>query len=151
MSSLVAEVVHYVQFAIYRTREATVRISDNNVYPTAALSNENYDLKELQSRAEKMVRDVTSAQNPILALFAKRVYKILLRALLGKPFVSKLASYSLQSKGQERNLSRLIDLATKLFQHTMKVHGDLYKALLHTLSTSFLHEQTAQPVSGDSS
>lgn len=156
ISNIIIEIVNYVQFAIYRTRESTVSLVNYNNNSTAAAANEtpkaqqpnaignassawmNYDLKEMKDRVDKAIRDVVSDGNPVLALFTKRVYKVLLRSMLGKPYLQKLSSYSLQSKGQERNLSRLMEITTKLFNHTIKVHGDIYKALVGTLASSAL-------------
>ncbi len=154
LSSIIIEIVNYVQFAIYRTRESSVHLinynnsdigkSSSTAASTIAVGQNtsliNYDLKELKDRVEKAIRDVVSDGNPVLALFTKRVYKVLLRAMLDKPYLQKLSSYSLQSKGQERNLSRLIELATKLFHHTFKVHGDIYKALVSTLAVSAMQQ-----------
>jgi hypothetical protein len=152
ITNIIVEIVNYVQFAIYRARESTVSlINYNNSYGQSAAntlnrvnnhSNNpgaawiNYDLKELKDRCDKAIRDVVSEGNPVLALFTKRVYKVLLRAMLEKPYLQKLSSYSLQSKGQERNFSRLMEITTKLFNHTIKVHGDIYRALVSTLASA---------------
>lgn len=96
----------------------------------------SYDAKELATRVDQAVKELVSPGNSILALFTKRVYKILLRALLDKPYVPKLATYSLQHKAQDRNISQMVQLGNKLFQHTMKVHGELYQTILYTYLSS---------------
>jgi hypothetical protein len=85
---------------------------------------------------ERTVREVVAPGNAVLTLFTKRVYKILLRVMLNQPYAEKLQSYSLQSRGQERNLTQCIDSVARLFAHSMSVHGELYAAVIGTYATS---------------
>jgi hypothetical protein len=88
------------------------------------------DSQEIHERVSKGLKDVVAHGNPVLSLFSKRVYKVLLRAMLGQGFKHLLPSYSLQSPAQQRNLSLLIQSVCRLFAHTMKVHRDVYLVVI---------------------
>jgi len=119
-----------------------VNDSSHSIKSNSVFSSSN-DTREVTALVEKLLRDVVvTDQSPVLQLFSKRLYRILLRVCLQKPFVHKLAPYSLQSKAQERNLARLIELTTKLFQHTIAVHGDMYTEILRTLARKYLPPST---------
>ena len=100
----------------------------------------NYDLKELQERVEKTLTDVVAPGNPVLTLFTKRIYKILLRVMLGQSITERLTQYSLNSKGQERNITHLLDSMVRLFNHNYNVHGDLYGDIIQ----QFISAQNGQ-------
>jgi T-complex protein 11 len=83
-----------------------------------------------ESNVAKSIKDVLVDNNPILNLFIKRIYKLLLRGLLAQPYAGKLPSYSLQSRAQERAIGALIQEASLLFNHTMRIHAALYSSIL---------------------
>jgi len=122
-SSISTEVVHFLRFSIER----------HNSSSASAAFAVSYEPQELQERVDRSVREVVSANNPVLALFTKRIYKVLLRALLKQPFLQKLQAYSLNFKGQERNLSSLIRSTSLLFNHMYSIHSELYQSILVAL------------------
>lgn len=168
MQNLITEVVRYVEYAIYRNREvmssgassplfhpagsstASVSLSasssSSSSSSTAVLGATNaaqllphYDVREVTALVEKLLREVVvHEQSPVLQLFLKRLYRVLMRACLGQPYMHKLASFSLQSKAQERNLARMVDLGTKLCAHTVAVHGGIYREVLRALAGKLL-------------
>lgn len=125
---------------------ASVSLSASSSSSTTVLGATNaaqllphYDVREVTALVEKLLREVVvHEQSPVLQLFSKRLYRVLMRACLGQPYMHKLASYSLQSKAQERNLARMVDLGTKLCAHTVAVHGGIYREVLRTLAGKLL-------------
>lgn len=104
-----------------------------------------FDEQELVGKVEVAIKEVVSPGNAVLALFTKRVYKILLRGLLNQPYLPKLAAYSLHHKSQERNISKLIELGKRLFTHNLKIHEELYQnILLAYLASTSMASSTAQ-------
>lgn len=89
---------------------------------------------QLVSDWEPKVRDAVMSgladRNPILQLFSKRVYKLLLRALMGRPLLTRLRAYSLHSKALEKRITELAPKVVKLFQHHAKVFEAVYRDLL---------------------
>lgn len=143
LPSIVAEVDKYVQYCIARARglardleNSSPRYSEINLSSTnPIIADHSFDMKEVHEKVEKSIKEVISEGNPVLSLFSKRVFKITLRAILDQPLSSKIAAYSLNSKGQERNISELVSLAQRLFNHNFNIHKDLYKVLLHSAAT----------------
>lgn len=139
MSSIAVEVGRHVQEALHKFREAhaTASVRGAQSDSTAALASvpvthpalAGGDVQEVHERVSKALKDVVAQGNPVLALFSKRVYKVLLRAMLGKGYKHLLASYSLHSPAQQRNLSQLLQSANRLFSHTMGVHRDVYTVI----------------------
>ena len=84
---------------------------------------------EWEEALEKSLRNVLAEGNPVLLLFTKRVYKVLLRALLGQPYNAKLPSFSLHAKGIQKNLAELLGKATRLFSFHMSVYGEVYSMI----------------------
>jgi hypothetical protein len=149
MASITVEVGRHVQEALHKFREAHAAASaglrggagngpGSPRGTTAALSAVpsthpalvGGDVPEVQERVAKALKDVVAQGNPVLALFSKRVYKVVLRAMLGKGYKHLLVSYSLQSPAQQRNLTQLLQSASRLFSHTMSVHRDVYTVIL---------------------
>lgn len=141
LASITTEVVRYVQEALHKFREA--QLTNSPTLPgspraTAALRTASTshpalvggDSQEVHERVSKALKDVVAQGNPVLALFNKRVYKVLLRAMLGQGFKHLLASYSLQSPAQQRNLAQLLQSACRLFGHTMSIHREVYTAII---------------------
>jgi hypothetical protein len=140
MASITTEVVRYVQEALQKFRQAHLAATSGGaVFGAGGASSRALaavplthpalvggDTQEVHERVSKGLKDVVAHGNPVLALFSKRVYKVLLRAMLGQGFKHLLPSYSLQSPAQQRNLSQLIQSVCRLFAHTMKVHRDVY-------------------------
>jgi hypothetical protein len=142
------EIVSYLQFAIFRNREGSspsqsliqyhgTLSSSSSLASSAAIgSSATYDLKDLHDRVHRMLVELfpsTSfhhSPHPILQLYTQRIYKLLLRAMLQISYTSKLTTYSLQSKAQERNLARLMDIGVKLLKHTMAIHQTMYGEII---------------------
>ena len=80
---------------------------------------------------EKSLKNVLAEGNAVLALFTKRVYKVLLRAILNQPYAVKLPSYSLHAKGIQKNLGDLITRAVKLFDVHLAEYGDVYATIFY--------------------
>lgn len=154
MPTIITEMIQYVKFCIHRARDVTTisagmnyqrtqpALYGNTVANTDSLANAvpnlriekfSYDERELSIRVEKAIKDVLAPENPILSLFMKRVYKILLRVLVGQPYSQKLSSYSLNSRGQERNLRMLLGSAMQLFDHSMNVYQDVYREIIRNV------------------
>lgn len=146
MSSITVEVGRHVQEALHKFREAHAMASmrgslggagspRGTTAALAAVPNTHPalvggDAQEVHERVSKALKDVVAQGNPVLALFSKRVYKVLLRAMLNKGYKHLLVSYSLQSPAQQRNLTQLLQSANRLFAHTMGVHRDVYTVIL---------------------
>ena len=146
LASITVEVSRYVQEALHKFREAhaTAVLTRGNGGVNAAGVNMTAlasvphthpaliggDTQEVHERVTKALKDVVAQGNPVLALFSKRVYKVLLRAMLGKEYKYLLPTYSLHSPAQQRNLSQLLLSASRLFSHTMGVHRDIYTVIL---------------------
>lgn len=170
--SLVQEVVAYVQYAWHRTSSSSSSSSSSlSSSSTAAAMHSNdpqnplarfqrepvgtstvsspgyFDLQELQTRARALIQEtILSPQSPVLLLFTKRVYKVLLRACLHQPVTpQKLKSYSLQSAAQERNLSRLLEQGQRLCTHTLAVHGPVYVSITKAIAQQLSLLQQSQP------
>lgn len=62
---------------------------------------------------------------------------MLLRAMLGQPYLTKLPSLSLHAKGIQRNLSELIARAVKLFTVHSSVYEEVYSMIF--ASYTFTH------------
>ena len=92
---------------------------------------------EWEEAMEKSLKNVLADGNPVLQLFTKRIYKVLLRAVLGQPYLNKLPSLSLHAKGIQRNLSELIASAVKLFALHNSAYGDVYSMIFS--SHTFQH------------
>ena len=84
---------------------------------------------EWEEELEKSLRNVLAEGNPVLLLFTKRVYKVLLRALLRQPYHAKLPSFSLHAKGIQKNLVELIGRAVRLFNFHLSVYGEVYSMI----------------------
>lgn len=167
--SLVQEVVAYVQYAWHRTSSSSssslsssstaaamhsndpqnplARFQREPVGTSTVSSPDYFDLQELQTRARALVQEtILSPQSPVLLLFTKRVYKVLLRACLHQPVTpQKLKSYSLQSAAQERNLSRLLEQGQRLCTHTVAVHGPVYVSITTAIAQQLSLLQQSQP------
>lgn len=87
------------------------------------------DIVKLEENMGKAVKNAVTENNPVLNLFTKRIFKVLLRALCGQPYLPKLPTYSLHGKGQEQNINKLIKMSVKLFRHHMNVNSFLYLKL----------------------
>jgi hypothetical protein len=157
MASISAEVVRYVLEALHKFRQA--HLAATNGAPTVlpgvsprtlasvpathpALA--GGDSQEVNERVSKALKDVVAHGNPVLQLFSKRVYKVLLRAMLGHGFKHLLPSYSLQSPAQQRNLSQLVQSVCRLYTHTMRIHKDVYTVVI---GRAVADAQGAQPPS----
>jgi hypothetical protein len=79
---------------------------------------------------EQSLRGAITENNPVLQLFTKRLYKVLIRSLLGQPFLGRLPTYSLQAPGLQPNIGLLVGLATRLFKHNLTVNRDIYGLIL---------------------
>jgi hypothetical protein len=108
------------------------------------------DWAALQHTVNKALSDALAPHNPVLALFSKRVGKLLLRALCGMPYLHKLPDYSLQSKGQEKNIARLVDTAQKVFRQSMRVYAPFYNDLLRTIAQQEQQQQIAAAAASSS-
>jgi hypothetical protein len=64
-------------------------------------------------------------------LFQKRDYKVLLRAMRGKPFVHKL-----RPTAQERNFPQAIGLIKQVRELKMKVHGLIYTSIVDMITSN---------------
>jgi len=129
LMGIVTEAVRFVTTAVAARDQAS---------PLRATSPTKANLSPLKSFAkpfasldweealEKSLRNVLADNNPVLLLFTKRIYKVMLRALLGQPFMHKLPSFSLQASGIQKNLSDLIGKAVRLFKFHMSVYGEVY-------------------------
>jgi hypothetical protein len=89
-------------------------------------NNKGEDIIKWEENMGKAVKNAVTENNPVLNLFIKRIFKVLLRALCGQPYLPKLPTYSLHGKGQEQNLEKLIKMSVQLFRHHMKVNSFLY-------------------------
>jgi hypothetical protein len=89
--------------------------------------------KELRNSLEKSTKDIIKEGNPVLQLFTKRIYKLLIRVLLDKPYQQKLKQFSLQSKGHEKNFHSLFSSLKALFHHNYKVFGSLYSMIIKAI------------------
>jgi hypothetical protein len=83
-----------------------------------------------EKQLETSLRNCIAANNPVLLLFTKRLYKILLRCLLGQPFINRLPSYSLQAPGLQSNMGLLLGQTMKLFKIHLIVNRDIYGLIL---------------------
>lgn len=80
----------------------------------------------LDDYVKKSVAEVIKARNPVLQLLFKRIGKLILRALLGLRYSDKLAEYSLNIPGLNKNIDSLMESATRLFQNNWTVYGNIY-------------------------
>ena len=96
---------------------------------TLKSSESEADSSEFEEILEKSLKNVLAEGNPVLQLFTRRIYKVLLRALLNQPYVSRLPSLSLHAKGIQRNLSELIARTVKLFIFHNSVYEDVYSMI----------------------
>jgi T-complex protein 11 len=105
------------------------------VSPARASRNAEYEStgSEWEEALEKSLKNVLADGNPVLHLFTKRIYKVLLRAMLGQPYLAKLPSLSLHAKGIQRNMSELIARAVKLFT----VHSGVYEEVYSMIFASY--------------
>ena len=87
------------------------------------------DSSQFEETLEKSLKNVLAEGNPVLQLFTRRIYKVLLRALLNQPYVSRLPSLSLHAKGIQRNLSELIARAVKLFALHCSIYENVYSMI----------------------
>lgn len=92
------------------------------------------DAKELEGHINLALDEVLSARSPIWQLFQKRIYKILLRAAVGRPYRHKLAAYSLQSPAQDRNIESATSIFRRVTEFTLQIHGAIYRKLLFSLA-----------------
>eukprot|EP01039_Chlorochromonas_danica_P001279 gene1279-1397_t len=92
------------------------------------------DAKELEGQISLALDEVLSARSPIWQLFQKRIYKILLRAAVGRPYRQKLAAYSLQSPAQDRNIESATTIFRRVTEFTLQIHGGVYQKLLFSLA-----------------
>lgn len=150
LASITAEVVRYVQEALQRFRETQLLNSSTasslggsprgatslRIAPSSHPALIGGDSQEVRERVSKALKDVVAQGNPVLALFNKRVYKVLLRAMMGQGFKHLLASYSLQSPAQQRNLAQLLQSACRLFSHTMCIHREVYSTIIARAASS---------------
>lgn len=114
-------------------QQTNIQYSSNIAEPvTTAQVQDRYNEQGLAANLEKTIADVVKEANPVLQLFQKRMYKLLLRILLDKPYQQKLRQYSLHAKGHERNLHQLFTLARALFRHNLRVHLPVYYAITTT-------------------
>lgn len=99
------------------------------------------NLKELEEKVSKLVKDVIQEGNPVLQLFQKRIYKLLLRILLNKPYQAKLKQYSLHSKGNDKHLHQLFISTNHLFQHNFKIFQLIYAKIVAVSVNAILNTQ----------
>ena len=141
MASITAEVVRYIQEAIQKFRHAQSTTSSSNSSSRSASTSTaattathpaliGGDLAEITERVSKGLKDVVAHGNPVLTLFSKRVYKVLLRSMLGQGYKHLLPAYSLHSTAQQRNLTQLLQSTTRLFIHTMRIHREIYTVII---------------------
>jgi hypothetical protein len=148
ISILAGEVERFVTHAIHRARENErgVGTGKQALSPRSPRSPITvFDAKELCEKAEKCVKDSIAPGNPVLNLLTKRVYKVILCALIKQPYLHKLSSFSLASRAQERNWKSALDSITNMFNHNWAVYGALYRSVLAALCDSL----TAAVVAGD--
>ena len=94
--------------------------------PPRTVKSSEPDSSEFEDTLEKSLKNVLAEGNPVLQLFTRRIYKVLLRALLGQPYTSRLPSLSLHAKGIQRNLSELISRAVRLFSLHCSIYENVY-------------------------
>jgi hypothetical protein len=82
-----------------------------------------------ESALRAAIDETVRESNPVLLLMTKRLYELLFRGLVDKPFHQKLASYSFASRQQEASIQRLVATARKLLHLNWKIHEDTYNAL----------------------
>lgn len=82
---------------------------------------------------EESLKKCVSQSSPVFSLFSKRVYSVLVRALLDVPFTDLLARYSMNSRSQLQQLKVIIQMGKTLFTHNMKAFGDIYSSMLQSL------------------
>ena len=80
----------------------------------------------------KTMRTVVSDKNPVLMIFAKRLYKVIFRAMLDLPYTGSLSTYSLHSPCQAASIGRVCLLAQKIFAVHFSIYRSLYSDLLST-------------------
>jgi len=86
--------------------------------------------QELHEYILKSVKDIIGIDNPVLKLFTKRIYKLILRGILGQNYQHLLPSYSLQSPAHQSNIQELISKSIILFNHNYSIHFDLYNDII---------------------
>jgi len=86
--------------------------------------------QELHENILKTIKDCIGVDNPVLKLFTKRVYKLILRGILGQNYQHLLPSYSLQSIGHKSNIEELIKKCTILFNHNYSIFYELYNDII---------------------
>jgi hypothetical protein len=164
MTRVVDEVMNYVTFCINKFRlriyhnQSTTGSINNNTNTNNNSNNNNsnnnnnntsnnlknlldYDETELYKKIEKTLQDTITINNPVLLLFSKRLYKVLFRLFVGQPYLQKLTSFSLNIKGQERNIQILIEKTSTLFNHTFAIYSKMYYAIIHSCCEFILSEE----------
>lgn len=141
--TIAAEVVRYIDFAIFRSTSSEVLPPAAAAPPMGCEEDDyrlqrhglGYDAKQLEEQVAALLADLLSERNPIWQLLSKRIYRLLLRAMLGKPTAHKLSAYSLQSAAQERNLSTAMSTLRAVHAQNMRVHGQaVYAPLLQAMA-----------------
>jgi hypothetical protein len=127
LPSVVSEVVRFVIDSIEKFKESFSKsdIIAIESHPALQASNE-----EIIERVSKAVKDVVSPGNPVLALFTRRLYKILLRSMLNLDVESVLVSYSLNAAAQKRNIKYMTQIASNVFRHSIAVHIEFYRFII---------------------
>jgi hypothetical protein len=77
-----------------------------------------------EAALDSALRDAVKEGSPVLTLFSKRVYKLFLRGLAGKPYQQLLQGYSLGNTYSRDAIRDLITSTSKLLSHFLEVHRE---------------------------
>lgn len=86
---------------------------------------------ELEENIAKALKNVINLENPVILLFSKRIYKVILKAILKQPYLASLKQFSLNGKIQEKNLGNIMKAIVIYFDKHINIHEKIYAALLN--------------------
>ena len=104
--------------------------SSSSSIPQSSVVVNPINKQELHEYILKTIKDCIAVDNPVLKLFTKRVYKLILRGILGQNYQHLLSSYSLQSIGHQSNIEELIKKCSILFNHNYSIYYELYNDII---------------------
>lgn len=143
ISSLTIEIVRHVENCLLKkqnSQSVSTSSYQNNLkqissLPTITSSSSSSEVvsinkQELHENILQTIKDCIDVDNPVLKLFTKRVYKLILRGILGQNYQHLLSSYSLQSIGHKSNIEELIKKCSILFNHNYSIFYELYNDII---------------------
>ena len=150
---LIVEAVRYVEQLVERVVRDSFEGSGAGAGAESLLSDDSWKLV-----LRKTIESNTAANSPVMELFVKRSYELMMRGLIpslsssssgacvASDLAPTLSKFSMHSAQQASAVKALVDKARRLLSHHVRVHGGTYSTMLQSIKYAIGSGPSSDPV-----